>query len=287
MGGSVNVAMRFKDGRAVCQERWTNNTSYWLKRPALYESEAGALEYLALVADNDHVVDPHAPGLLQPLRNDEYGLIVIDYVTMTILENNGYTSLSSFDAVHTGGDDPSEAFLECAAAGRLRMRRRTFNMRGGLSTKVAEDIGDPLKHDEAIRAGRLAHDEIFRERTKGGDRIRTDFIIDPSPFTVERLPERDTKRMRQRLREIGFPMKRADGLNARERPNQKSRELTDQQKTARKLLQSWKKTEGAGVELVGTRYEELPSHLQDRLMDAASRYLCDRGQADAIIRSLG
>lgn len=36
MGGMVAVGFRFKDGTKVCQERWTNNTPYWLKDPRMY-----------------------------------------------------------------------------------------------------------------------------------------------------------------------------------------------------------------------------------------------------------
>ena len=212
MGGSVNVAIRLLDGTTVCQEHWTNATGYWLKRPALYESDQGARDYLAEYAGHDN----DGYGSPQPVRNNSYGLIVVDYVTHVILDNNGYTEMDRFHPVKVEIEEGQSAFRECAAAGRLRLRETVFKRTKPDWTRVRQTIGDNLPPETAIETAR----RIYREDTTPnplrliGNIVIHDFVIDTHPFTVERFEQDDTRGMRARLREMGFPMTRAQGVNA-------------------------------------------------------------------------
>jgi hypothetical protein len=59
MGGVINVAIRFKDGRTICQERWTNNIPFWFRHPKMYEGDEDHINaYLAMTRNNDYIADP-------------------------------------------------------------------------------------------------------------------------------------------------------------------------------------------------------------------------------------
>lgn len=289
MGGVVNVAVRFGDGTVVCQERWTNNISYWLKRPAIHAGEEGARDYLAMVRNNDHVIDPGSPGSLQPVENSEYGLVIVDYVNRVILDNNAYSNLASFAPVHAGGNMRSEAFEECAQAGILRHRRRVYDR--ATSTMLSEEVGERLSGEEALRLGDEIHDRDFGddrdEIRRAPQRIMDDFVIDPVGFTIEVLPQDDEGAMAARLKEIGFPTTLEEGVNAHLPPTQEGRQVTKQEETARRLFQEWKKTEGSkGAAYDGVRYDDAPERVTTALMAAAAAYLCDPESLPQVLAKL-
>lgn len=286
MGGVVNVAVRFGDGTVVCQERWTNNISYWLKRPAIHADEQGARDYLAMVRNNDHVIDPGSPGSLQPVENSEYGLVVIDYVNRVILDNNAYSNLASFASVHAGGGMRSEAFEECAQAGILRHRTRVYDR--ATRTKVSETVSDRLSEEDALRLGDEIYGREFRDdRPEGSRRVMEDFVIDPVGFTIEILPQDDEGAMAARLKEIGFPTTLEEGVNAHLPPTQEGRKVTKQEETARRLFQEWKKAEGSkGAAYDGMRYDDAPERVTTALMAGAATYLCDPESLPQVLATL-
>lgn len=286
MGGVVNVAVRFGDGTVVCQERWTNNISYWLKRPALYAGEDGVREYLAMVRNNDHVIDPGSPGSLQPVENSEYGLVVVDYVNNIILDNNAYSNLSSFASVHAGGDMRSEAFEECAQAGILRHRTRVYDR--AAHTMISETMSDRLSHEDALRLGEEVYHRDFRDdRPAGPRRVMDDFVIDPAGFTIEILPQDDEAAMSARLKELGFPTTLEEGVNAHLPLTPEARKVTKQEETARRLFQEWKKTAGTkGAAYDGMRYDDAPERVASALMAGAAAYLCDPESLPQVLATL-
>lgn len=286
MGGVVNIAIRFKDGTTVCQERWTNNIPYTLKTPGIYEGEQAARDYLAMVQNNDHVIDPHAPGSLQPVEDSEYGLVVIDYVSGRILDNNSYSGLNGFSTVYSGGDNRSEAFEECARAGRLRLR--TVQKRRSDRAIISDERGPPLSEQEALDLGEKLYREDRLDSERGPIIVSRTFEIDTSPLVLERLPFDDPATMHARLVEIGFPLTAEEGVNAHLAPTPEARKVTKQEETARRLFQEWKKTEGlSGAAYDGVRYEDAPETLRTKLMTGAAAYLCDEDQLAFVLKDLG
>jgi hypothetical protein len=217
MGGSVTVAIRLSDGTAVCQDHWTNSTSYWLKRPALYRSDEGARAYLAKYERERDPGRRYDYGDPVRLGLGEYGIIVIDYVTRTILENNGYTDLGTFEAVKQEIDGEHSAFRECADAGILSLRTITFDKTEPKWTITSDETTGPLTAAEVEREAKRinGYDRPFSIRGAFGKPRRETFVIDTAPFTLERHPEGRMKPIRERLVEMGFPLNRRQGLNAR------------------------------------------------------------------------
>lgn len=122
MGGVVNVAIRLQDGRAFCQERSTNNMPYWFKNPRMFDgNEDHILGYVNMCANNNWNEDRYCLGLPKSVENSEYGLIVWDFKTNVILDNNHYSNPTRFHAglLKTNND---EGFWDLVDSNRIKLR---------------------------------------------------------------------------------------------------------------------------------------------------------------------
>jgi hypothetical protein len=294
MGGVINVAIRLRDGRAFCQERWTNNMPHWFQDPKMFDGdEEHVMGYINMVADNDWIANPHAPGTPQPVENSEYGLIVWDFMTGTILDNNHYSQPSSFDPIATGGDMLKENFTKMADAGRIFMRTHTYPPRKKWPTggqRIPEDQitttdTDVLSPEDAKRLGEEAHHEMrARWRSDDDDQptTRVEFMVKTDPMTYywmgDHSEEYDEDTEQEplsaeylaKLKEIGFPMTEAEGLNAHlpyKMPT--PRKITQQEEVARDLYQEQKPEthKGIGFDDLTTEQQQEYLALADKLLD--------------------
>ncbi len=317
MGGVINVAIRFADGRTVCQERWTNNMPHWFQNPKMFAGdEAHVQGYIDMTKNNDWIADPYAPGRPQPVENSEYGLIVWDYVTNVILDNNHYSDPVTFDPIFTGGERVRETFLECAKAGIMRMRTVTFaplNTRvpGEYLKELSTVVTDLLSPEDALRLGEEAHAAQRAEyRSDRSDDVpweRVDFIIDTSPMTyisfgdhadVEYDEETQSRPLSPeylaKLKEIGFPMTAEEGLNTSLTPVPEAREISETEKTARNLYQKWKQAvPPAGDNIIdgrtydGVSFDDAPEVVRKQLMDRAGNMTKEQLRDMALADMLG
>jgi hypothetical protein len=203
MGGSINVAIRFENGETVCQDQWTNYLPSWFRDPKMLEDETLARAFCAATSTKEYMADPTTHGRPQPVENNSYGLLVWDYATKSILDNNTYCPLLEFDLVQTGGRMRSDEFVACAAAGRIIMEvleRRSLN---GVLAR--------LTYEEALAMG----EQVWLESRQRTPEHLTRFLVDPSPMTYQRfeVSPSGTEAMRAKLRELDFPMSRKAGLN--------------------------------------------------------------------------
>jgi hypothetical protein len=217
MGGVVNVAIRFPDGRAVCQERWTNNTPYWFRNAKLFNGNIDHIqEYLDLTKGNDFKAGEL--GAPQPLQNSEYGLIVIDLLTMTFLENNTYSTFNRWSPVnlYSNHSDPSdrEVFYELVNSGKIYERVARWDERDFRGTCNYVTGETPLTVEQADKVGEKWL-ENFRNKYDRSGHMREDydFVIDTNPMVYIDYPELETTEMRKKLRELNFPMSKKEGLN--------------------------------------------------------------------------
>jgi hypothetical protein len=246
MGGVVNVAIRFKSGEAICQERWTNNTPFWFKHPKMFSGdEEYVRKYIAMTANNDHEADPFAPGVPSNVENSEYGLIVFDYMTNTILDNNHYATYNHLDIINfvrfdKDNDEDNEPDYRRALtdAGLVHVRKVFY--REGEKRRYGNRIEidpNPISLEDAItlskelwRIDTIQADARYNARLEAvknktpvvepepdEERCWTDFVIDTSPMTYIQFDNsstaKSTKQYREKLVEIGFPMNSKQGLN--------------------------------------------------------------------------
>ena len=263
MGGVINIAIRFRDGTAVCQERWTNSFPHWFQDPKMFAGDEDHVRgYLAMVADNDYIVDPYAPGRPMRVGNNEYGLIVWDYMTNTFMDNNGYSSPVTFDPIHTGGMMRKDGFVALANAGMISME--TIRWGSGDRKDAIRERTPNLSPEDALRLGEEAS---VRDRRIADEGRYVRFLVDPAPMTAYTFPEGTGgwKAYRTKLKEIGFPMTAKEGLNKSLRKLPKAREIDEQERMARRLYQDWKGTP-EGADLKGTRFEELDDYIRTQFL---------------------
>lgn len=194
MGGSIAVAVRFKDGRTVCQERWTNNMPYWLNHSKVFAGDEARLqEYINMTKDNN--LDDGELGRPLPLKNHGYGLVVIDLKTMTFMDNQGYTSFGRRAAVSVAvwNHEDNSDFYEMVDQGKVFLRHYDAKTIDTLSCVTRDDVTRVL----ATR-----------------DYIGYDFIFDTDPMTMIEFPEFKSKDFQAKLRELEFPMTKKEGLNS-------------------------------------------------------------------------
>jgi hypothetical protein len=267
VGGSINIAIRFKDGRSVCVERWTNNTPWWFKNPKMFEGdEAYVQSYLDATKNNDYIAEPHSPGRPQKLGLNEYGLVVWDYMTGHHLDNNGYSSYTDFNPYEV--EMKPDLVAPLADSGRLRFRRRQYE-RGVMGLVMGtEELTDVKSMAHAI--------EICNQKTtyKWGtsdnrreDNTFTDFVIVTDPLKVIKFDEGDWKAYKAKLIELEFPFSRKDGLNASLPNIPRSREITVQERYARNLFRDYKG--GDDKQFDGVSFDKLDKFYKDQFMNHA------------------
>ena len=111
MGGSIAITFRDEDGNVEKMCRWTNTMPYYLVNHRLYAKDTKFIKEFMKQwfdmkkdwDDNEGKKNPkykypmtnyYAPKECRVLAPIEYGLVVIDFMTNTILENQGYCSLT-------------------------------------------------------------------------------------------------------------------------------------------------------------------------------------------------
>jgi RNAse (barnase) inhibitor barstar len=298
MGGSINVAIRFRSGEAVCVERWTNNMPWWFRNLKMYQGdETHVREYLAMTRNNDYLADPHATGRPQSLQNGGYGLIVWDYMTNTILDNNSYSDPLMWDPVQLvelGHENrrkwtsPEQVelnpqFLEIANAGIVRLlvyewpqdESLTSDQRDAAMTRT---ITEKLPPEQAIlEAQRAWYAEWgFENRDREARHRYVKIAAEPTPMTYRHFPQdvAGTKAMRDELKALGFPFSRKEGLNANiQLP--RARKITEQERLAREIWQTLKKEDEKYKDLDGVAFDALTKESQEGLKGMAEQMMKD------------
>lgn len=107
MGGTIGFTIREKDGREHRMFRWTNSFPFFLNNMKFIEQDEQHLqEFLQTWHDmvkayesgdltEAPMADAYVPGA--GLYPKEYGLIVVDYHTMTILQCQSYSPIGLLD----------------------------------------------------------------------------------------------------------------------------------------------------------------------------------------------
>lgn len=208
MGGPIAIAARCNDGQAICLEGWTNYTPRMvINGDTLSGNDATVRGILKEVIALPDFAGP------QPFRAIGYGMIVVDFVARQIHSLQGYTTfdrrllLQLLDINATGWR--GDTFVNV-----LSTEAKWLLAHG--KVRLTHLNGDPVEEEVLTRDRAL---ELLGEESGPawltGVRKRYSIAIDTSPFEIFDYGESGPlTAMKARLREAGFPMTRADGLNA-------------------------------------------------------------------------
>lgn len=87
MGGSIKVTVRFAEDRVESQMRWTNTLPYHFRTPKIINDP---VQHWRDYLDTPSEYREEGENVVAP---DGYGLVVVDFVTMTVAHANGYSGL--------------------------------------------------------------------------------------------------------------------------------------------------------------------------------------------------
>lgn len=241
MGGQINVAFRFSDGEACCFDRWTNNVGVLSKIEILDGDEQPVRDYIAMCRNNDYVVDHDYNGKPVRVSTSGYGLILIDFVSKTIIDSNGYTSLFGGIApfsIRQGDEDDWHSrkyhlIKNALASGRGVIQKAYKRGKRGVAPIITRLSG--------IDAMEIILKIADEDRRDVGD-YYVSYDIDTSPWVYHcSLADQDAERKAalDLARSIGFPMTRKEGLN-KNYPYPKKRKASPEEIRARFLWMQMK-----------------------------------------------
>lgn len=194
MGGSINLAFRFQDGEACCFAGWTGSVQELVNLDILTNEQPV----------RDFISDPSLHGCPVRVSISNYGLILIDYTTKTIIDANSYTSLF--------GDIWSDCIRKPEAHGPKSFTRHYELLHNALTS------GHSIITDNLVYHGQEGLDLInsCASATFPMNCIPFKLTVDISPWryycSMGESPN-DRKVTMGIIQEIGFPMFRKDGLN--------------------------------------------------------------------------
>ena len=203
MGGTVSVTIREENGTEHRMARWTNSLPRFVNNIRTYQKDSQHIQdYVS--RDSDTWKEDN-----EGLAPVQYGLVVLDLKTDTILTMQGYTSfsyisgagirLSIDDRRFRDDDGPNEfdLFKELLYDGRVTSAR-SFNGPAGM-TNVDLTNTKPCEVLKTFKSGVQGNGlEIVN--------------IDPTPFVIEKFDESSQGAidMKNRLAELGFQYTRKE-----------------------------------------------------------------------------
>lgn len=179
MGGVLCVGVKGPDGAEQASLRWTNNMPYWFNNPCLYDGGDALTEFLALAKPDNEWPKSR---LVQALESSEYGVILIDFPSKSVLSRQDYTAVgAAFTRVapkRSGDDEKLKNALALEDRGWVTSVRSEFGWEG----RGVRDW-DPLPDD--LR--RLALD-VMRGTVPVPDDLRSahvDLVFTPTGWTID------------------------------------------------------------------------------------------------------
>lgn len=213
MGGRIAIAARFNDGQTICVDGWTNFVPRMVMNERTLSGDDSIVRAMLLEAATMEQYE----GPIS-FRSKGYGMVAIDFTTREIHTKQNYTSferksLNQMTDVNRCGypdGDIRKEFVHVISdegGSMIDAGRITVVARNGV------DLGTPILLDRETALAMLR--EEHRAHMGGGGLRYTELRVSTDPFTVHVYPDDGPLTpMKERLKTSGFPMTKAEGLNA-------------------------------------------------------------------------
>lgn len=205
MGGHIKIAIRTKDGKSFCVGTRTISLSSWVKHPDMFKDDSRAKEWLKEIDDHKDSMYGHP----ERICNGGCGIVVFDYMTNTIIDNNSYSEIDRFPAINA-----IDTNVYNPRKNEQPVRKNYQDLIDNEKIKSIVDI-----HGECLKSYPTKKD-VEKQIKKDTQRLRRGFlkyfIIDTSPMTYINVGDCDAvgfKPVRKQLKLIGFPTNKKEGLN--------------------------------------------------------------------------
>ena len=205
MGGTTSVTLRKPSGEEFRMTRWTNSMPWGICNPRMFNAdEAHMDEYLAQWLDmkrdyeankdsgnfEHNMTECYFPGAgLAPCG---YGLTVVDHVTHTIFDMQGYTSFHNMNVAGVGLDirNVGEGKYECNMDDSNFLCFKEFLEEGrvtGIEAINEDNTGLELIPLPTNNLSELVH--ILGDYDNKTKRSWFNFALDINPFTIKTFEE--------------------------------------------------------------------------------------------------
>ncbi len=278
MGGQIKMAFRFANGEACCFERWTNNMGRLSDLRILDGDEQPVRDYLAMTRNNDYIANPSAMGLPTNFGRGEYGFVLIDYQTKTIIDVNGYTHLFG-NISPMSLTKPTSSNDNGYFARWYILLRDTLNSGRGIFRDVHNVETREVERTRLTGIDSLnivdADIDFERKRMRSHDYTPlSDLImyhVDTAPFTYisEMDDDCNFRKAFKMARDINFPFTRKEGLNANF-PFPRKRKASEQEIKARYLWMKMKELDEY-KSFDGVPYDKLSKETINSILDNVNR----------------
>ena len=194
------MAFRFQNRDAYSFSTWTNAVPGWLAKLEILNDESICREFIRECELKDHYY-----SRVRLSSGGEYGLILIDYITKTIIDHNSYAAL--FGNIHD---------FEIRDTGQEYFDRKTRLLRDAIQRGIPVWESRYVDLVTKIPTRRQINEQdlnqiVRRKQNLIDSEVYTIYDIDPEPWTYScKMPSRETIAM---VRALGFPTSKKQGLN--------------------------------------------------------------------------
>jgi len=194
MGGVIGLTVRLPDGKEYRMERWTNILPSLIYTPQFWNGDADIWKETLKHWETETAKKSRGKTLISSWRMyqhsylapSEYGILVIDYKTMTIVSAQGYLSVVAIMPIQQG-------FKELKAAGLIGEK---------IKLPKGVHIEKPLQHYKIKRRKWKVHklrESNLREAKK---------LVEGLGFTLSKTEERLWENKIKEQEELEKPRKR-------------------------------------------------------------------------------
>lgn len=213
MGGSLTVAARFNNEETICVEGWTNFLPRIIINETTFSGDDSIVRSTLMeVANHRDYEGPCA------LRKSGYGIVVIDFPSREIHSIQGYCSFTDrsltqlLDINATGWQGKNWFTRKYVNVLSERSRILLQNNRVKL---VRLENNERIESDLTIERAMELLDEDAIASIRGTARKFYFIRIVPDPFVIhDNGEEYNFNNVKLHLREKGFPLTKAEGLNS-------------------------------------------------------------------------
>ena len=209
MGGCIPIAARFNNGDVICVDGWTNFMPDMIKNQATLSGDDSVVRKTLT-----EIITMDGYEGLQPFRAYGYGMVVIDFISKQIHSMQGYCNLDGELIIQMR--DKSKTGFKSTSALSDRARDLIAAGRAHLANWDFQPIpGGELTIDNAQDYLNMAYNKPLINMTPEMIESAIECVaIDLDPFVLHEYPEGTSLTlMKDRLRAVGFPLTKADGLN--------------------------------------------------------------------------
>ncbi len=211
MGGTIGITIRTMDRKEHRMLRWTNPMPSFFHDIKFIDGDEGHVnEYLKMwyemvdaynngKLDEMPMADVYVPGA--GLYPSEYGLVLVDYPSRTIISSQGYTNVNGIHVAGVSNAAMTKKFNPDKFCENYERYKALFDQK----KVVLPRTNKTYKH---LQIEGITFEDFIAEDENGND-VYYDAFLDMRPWKVhlyEPYVEKDVLKMKKHVQKLGFTL---------------------------------------------------------------------------------